>query len=134
MDDRLGEETIKKLMAAAERARVQAYAPYSGFCVGAAILFDGGEIVSGCNVENASFGIGLCAERNAMTSAVTKGLRHPLAAAIAGPDGVFCPPCGACRQFLAEFNDDMAIVVKSKDGHRLFSLKELLPESFTLEG
>lgn len=123
----------RRLMAAAEKARIMAYAPYSGFCVGAALLFKGGETVTGCNVENASLGLSICAERNAMTTAIARGLREPEAIAIAGPDGVFCSPCGACRQFLVEFNPDMAVLVKSPKEPKLFTLRELLPADFSLE-
>ncbi len=129
----LSENEIKKLLAAAEKARANAYAPYSGFCVGAALLFDGGETVSGCNVENGSYGLSMCAERSAMVSAVAKGLTHPLACAVAGPNDVFCPPCGACRQFLAEFAPDMEIILKGPDGPECFSLRQMLPYSFTLD-
>ncbi|MEG1823673.1 MAG: cytidine deaminase [Cloacibacillus sp.] len=129
----LCEAEIKKLAAAAERARAAAYAPYSGFSVGAALLFEGGETVSGCNVENASYGLSLCAERNAMAAAVARGHRRPIAAAIAGPNDAFCPPCGACRQFLSEFNPDMKIILKGPKGPEIYSLKELLPLSFSLD-
>ena len=129
----ISEAERKKLMAAAEKARANAYAPYSGFCVGAAILFEGGETVTGCNVENASYGLSMCAERCAMTSAVAKGLRRPLAAAIAGPNGAFCPPCGACRQFLSEFGPDMQIILKGKEGPESYALKDMLPFSFSLD-
>lgn len=75
----LEKAAAKKLLAEAARARAAAYAPYSGFCVGAALLFENGLTVSGCNVENASYSLSICAERNAMTTALTKGLRLPLA-------------------------------------------------------
>ncbi len=133
-DDRLlSGETAKKLLAEASRARAAAYAPYSGFCVGAALLFENGLTVSGCNVENASYSLSICAERSAMAAALAKGLRRPLAVAVAGPEGAFCPPCGACRQFLAEFNRDMAVVLKEAGEPVIYTLKELLPLSFSLE-
>lgn len=130
----LSDEKARELLAAAERARESAYAPYSGFAVGAALLFEDGVIVTGCNVENASYGLSLCAERNAMSSAVAMGHVRPVAAAVAGPDGTFCPPCGACRQFLAEFNSSMPVVVKDVDGARVIALKDLLPSGFSLKG
>ena len=135
MDDKplLSKEAAKKLLAEAARARAAAYAPYSGFCVGAALLFEGGLTVPGCNVENASYSLSVCAERNAMTTALTKGLRRPLAVAVAGPEGAFCPPCGACRQFLAEFNPDMAVVLKEADEPVVYTLRELLPLSLSLD-
>lgn len=129
----LSSETAKMLMAEAEKARHRAYAPYSGFAVGAALLFDDGSVVSGCNVENASYSLSLCAERNAMSTAVAMGLTRPAAAAVAGPDGVFCPPCGACRQFLAEFNGAMPVIVKDAHGVRVIALDELLPLGFSLK-
>ncbi len=129
----LSSETAKMLMAEAEKARRRAYAPYSGFAVGAALLFDDGSVVSGCNVENASYSLSLCAERNAMSTAVAMGLTRPAAAAVAGPDGVFCPPCGACRQFLAEFNGAMPVIVKDAHGVRVIALDELLPSGFSLK-
>ena len=115
-------ETAEMLMAEAEKARARAYAPYSGFSV-----------VSGCNVENASYSLSICAERNAMTTAVAMGLTHPTAAAVAGPDGVFCPPCGSCRQFLAEFNGAMPVIIKDARGFRIIALDELLPSGFSLK-
>lgn len=130
----LSAEKAEALMAAAEEARKNAYAPYSGFAVGAALLFEDGRIITGCNVENASYSLSICAERNAMTTAVAMGLTRPTAAAVAGPDGVFCPPCGACRQFLAEFNDAMPVAVKDAGGFRVLSLEELLPSGFSLKG
>ena len=128
------EEKAEALLAAAEEARKNAYAPYSGFTVGAALLFEDGRVVTGCNVENSSYSLSICAERNAMTTAVAMGLTRPTAAAVAGPDGVFCPPCGACRQFLAEFNGGMPVVVKDAGGFRLLALEELLPSGFSLKG
>ncbi|MDO5115811.1 MAG: cytidine deaminase [Synergistaceae bacterium] len=130
----LNKEEAAKLLEAAERARKNAYAPYSGFSVGAALLFENGETVLGCNVENSSYGLSICAERNAMTTALTMGLRRPTAVAVAGPDGVLCTPCGACRQFLAEFNPDMSVIIKAAEGGRIYTLKELLPLTFSLEG
>ena len=129
----LSAEKAEALMAAAEEARKNAYAPYSGFAVGAALLFEDGRIITGCNVENASYSLSICAERNAMTTAVAMGLTRPTAAAVAGPDGVFCPPCGSCRQFLAEFNGAMPVVIKNARGFRIIALDELLPSGFSLK-
>lgn len=92
----------KKLIAAAEAAQKNAYCPYSHFPVGAAVLADDGKIYAGCNVENASYGLGLCAERNAVTTAVAKGRRAFKAVAIVAR---LAKPCGACRQVLIEFSD-----------------------------
>ena len=129
----LSAETAEMLMAEAEKARGRAYAPYSRFCVGAALLFEDGSIVSGCNVENASYSLSICAERNAMTTAVAMGLTRPEAIAVAGPDGVFCPPCGACRQFLAEFNGAMPVIIRDGGGLRVIALEGLLPSGFSLK-
>ena len=130
----LSGSTIRRLITLALGQREYAYAPYSGFAVGAALLFEDGRIITGCNVENASYSLSICAERNAMTTAVAMGLTRPTAAAVAGPDGVFCPPCGACRQFLAEFNGAMPVAVKDAGGFRVLSLEELLPSGFSLKG
>ena len=129
----LSHDDMRRLMDEAVLAQDKAYAPYSKFRVGAALLFENGEIVRGCNVENSSYGMTLCAERNAMAAAVSMGLREPIAAAITGVTGEMCTPCGACRQFLSEFNPDMEIILQ--DGNALISLKlsELLPLTFSLK-
>ncbi|MDR3322185.1 MAG: cytidine deaminase, partial [Synergistaceae bacterium] len=103
--------TPERLIKAAEEYKTMAYAPYSNFFVGAALLMDDGFVVGGCNVENASYGVTLCAERIAMANAVSMGKINPLAIAIAGDVSSFCSPCGACRQFLAEFNPDMDVLL-----------------------
>lgn len=121
------------LMAAAEGYRERAYAPYSKFQVGAALLMEDGSVVGGCNVENASYGLSLCAERTAMVSAIAGGRRAPLAIAVAGPAGVFCSPCGACRQFLSEFNEELEVVLMKQGELVSFSLGELLAHRFQME-
>ena len=115
----------------------RAYAPYSRFQVGAAVLAASGRIYGGANVENASYGAGVCAERNAIAAAVNAGERRLAAVAVAGgKDGVvtdFCPPCGICRQVMREFCDPAAfrvVLVKSAAETKSFTLAELLPESF----
>ena len=125
------DEILKKLMAAAKDARKRAYAPYSSFKVGAALLFEDGEIISGCNVENSSYGLTVCAERNAMAAAVSSGKGAPIAAAVAGEPGTKCTPCGACRQFLAEFNPNMDIIMEDGDNLIVRNLSALLPEHFS---
>lgn len=130
----LSEETKWRMVEAAAEAREKAYVPYSGFAVGAALLFDDGRLVTGCNVENASYGLAICAERNAMTTAVAEGLTRPVAVAIAGPGGLSCPPCGACRQFLAEFNREMTVLLEDAGGIKTITLEELLPFGFSLKG
>jgi cytidine deaminase len=116
-----------ELLAAARDARSRAYAPYSRFCVGSALLCADGEIVTGANVENASYGVSMCAERAALFAAVAKGQRSFTAIAVVGPDGVRIAPCGACRQAIAEFGEGILIVREESDD---VSLRDLLPEAF----
>lgn len=127
------QEELTALVAAAQKARRFAYAPYSRFAVGAAILADSGQVFSGANLENASFGAGMCAERTAAAHALMEGVRDWQAIAIALPGGG--TPCGICRQFLAEFKDDLLILsVDSNDASpqpRSFQLAKLLPHAFT---
>lgn len=122
------------LLKEARRAMSYAYAPYSSFPVGAAILFEDNSMISGCNVENGSYGLSICAERNAMTAAVREGRLRPLAIAIVEKEGRLCPPCGACRQFLSEFNTDMLVVLEKDDRPIIYRLSELLPLPFKLSG
>jgi len=126
----LSDQEIEQLAIAAVDARGRAYAPYSHFDVGAAILTNDGQFISGCNVENASFSLAICAERVAASAAVAAGYREWKAVAIASVGGV--APCGACRQFLAEFGLDLAIIlVNLNDGsRRVCLLSQLLPDSF----
>lgn len=128
----LSPEKARELIAEAKNARINAYAPYSDFAVGAAILLEDGEIVTGCNVENASYGMTLCAERNAMSTAVARGRKKAIAIAIVGDEGKICPPCGACRQFLVEFNPLMTVVLEDKAGITSYTLEDLLPAHFSL--
>jgi len=119
--------TASDLLRAAREARKHAYAPYSNFPVGAALLTASGDVVTGANVENASYPVGTCAERTALFAAVAQGHRSFQAIAIAGTEGVTLNPCGACRQALAEFGDGMRII---REGCDDITLRELLPESF----
>jgi len=124
-------EEIQELIGQAEVARSRAYCPYSKFSVGAAILTDKGEIVIGCNVENASYGNTICAERTAMTRCVAQQSGKPLAIAVVGRTEQPLTPCGICRQFLAEFNYEMLVISKGEGGEvRTWKLSELLPEAF----
>lgn len=118
------------LLAFAREAQEKSYAPYSEFRVGAAV-FAGGEIHQGCNVENAAYGSTVCAERGAVMAAVMAGNRWIDAVAIVGDSDAPTVPCGACRQFLAEFNPEMRVVMGgATDAVMVATLDELLPEAF----
>jgi cytidine deaminase len=119
------------LRAAAFTAKAYAYAPYSHFPVGAAVLTDQGTVVSGCNVENASYPLGLCAEQAAVAAAVAQGSRRFLELAIATDASDPTPPCGACRQFLAEFGDLPITSYTSGGGTAHWTLSELIPHPFS---
>jgi len=122
---------VARLLAAAKKARTQAYAPYSQFAVGAAVLTKSGEIFSGCNVENSSYGLTVCAERVAAFAAVTGGSRELVGIALVADMPAPPLPCGACRQVLSEFNPQMWVVCANLQGkQRRFRLDELLPEAF----
>ncbi|NLI96742.1 MAG: cytidine deaminase [Synergistaceae bacterium] len=121
------------LLEAAREGRCRAYAPYSGFRVGAAVLTADGRVHVGCNVENASFGLTVCAERIALFSALSAGAGKPLAVGVAGKDGIPCFPCGACLQVMAEFNPELAIVLDQGGRPVVYGLAELLPLRFELE-
>ena len=118
-------------MAAAVRIRLQAHAPYSGFAVGAALLDSSGRVHLGCNVENASYGLSICAERNAVAAAVAAGADE-FAALVVVPDArPPASPCGACRQVLAEFGD-MPVVLAHLEGEQVRTrVSDLLPLAFT---
>jgi len=117
------------LIAAARQARQNAYAPYSGFAVGAALRTRSGRVFTGSNVENASYGLTICAEQVAVTKAVSEGERDLEAIAVVSKGAV--APCGACRQVLAEFNPDLRVILADVEGNcREFRLSELLPEAF----
>jgi cytidine deaminase len=121
------------LLALAEAARAAAYAPYSRFQVGAALLCADGTVIPGCNVENASYGATICAERSAVSGAIASGRSRFLAIAIAGPPGVALMPCGMCRQVLSEFSPDGALRVlgRAADGTpHATTLGALLPRAF----
>jgi cytidine deaminase len=114
----------------AAKAREAAYVPYSHFAVGAALRAEDGRIYTGCNVENASYGLTMCAERNAVAHAVAEGARRFDAVAVVTENGV--TPCGACRQVLAEFGPEMTVVVSDTAGNRIvYSIADLLPAAFT---
>ncbi len=124
-----------ELVQAALKARERAYAPYSGYRVGAALLCGDGRVFTGCNVENASYGLSICAERVAVFKAVSAGCRDFAAIAVAGSDEDFCRPCGACRQVLAEFAPDLRVLTADRTGRwSEHTLAQLLPEAFSLTG
>lgn len=114
-------------------AKLNSYSPYSRFRVGAAALAASGKIYTGCNIENASYGATICAERTAVFNAVSSGEKKITAVAIASDSDDFILPCGICRQVLAEFGDkDMKIICTRPDGqYRVYTLDALLPEAFS---
>jgi cytidine deaminase len=128
--------TRAALLKTAARAARNAYAPYSHFHVGAAIVSEDGRVFSGCNVENASYGLTICAERNAMAAAVSAGIRRISAIAIVADGTTPEFPCGACRQVLAEFaSDDTPVhigMLKRRAPPRTTRLGDLLPDAFRL--
>jgi cytidine deaminase len=124
---------FRKLIATAKAAQRNAHAPYSRFRVGAALLTKSGRVYTGVNVENASYGLTICAERVALTKAVSEGHRKFQAIAVVAPSGALSP-CGACRQVLAEFGEMIVICADSRNPRRfrLYLLSELLPHAFKL--
>jgi len=134
----IDEAVIRELIAKADEARSRSYAPYSNYAVGAALLCRDGRIVTGCNMENAAFGPGICAERCAIYKAVSEGCREFTAIAVAGspvgePLSQYASPCGVCRQVMREFADpdSFTVIIAGPGGeYRTNTLGELLPDSF----
>lgn len=125
---------IEKLIGAAAASREKAYAPYSNFRVGAAILTKEGRYYTGCNIENASYGLTCCAERVALFKAVSNSERSFEAIAVTAGTDEYCSPCGACRQALAEFGTDIKVyMVNGSGNYQVRTVAELLPESFALK-
>jgi cytidine deaminase len=122
----------QNLLELAKEAASLAYAPYSGYNVGAALLGTDGNVYTGCNVENASYSLGICAERSAIFKAVSSGCRTYAAIAIYVDSEEVFPPCGACRQVMHEFNPQLPIVYGNKNGFVRSSLTVLLPGAFEL--
>lgn len=127
----------KELISKAFEARKFSYCPYSHFAVGAALLAENDKVYTGCNIENASYTPGSCAERTAINKAVSEGIKDFIAIAIVGgyensSDFDICPPCGVCRQVMSEFcaDDFKIILAKSEDDYKVYTLNELLPVSF----
>jgi cytidine deaminase len=126
-------DTVARLVSLALSARERAYAPYSRFRVGAALLTAGGEIYTGCNVENASYGLTCCAERVALFKAVSEGHKDFSALAVTCDSTDYCSPCGACRQVLAEFGGDIRVYMCNKRGeYEVKTVAQLLPGFFSL--
>jgi cytidine deaminase len=130
MKNELSNELRQKLIGLARQAREKAYAPYSGYQVGAALLTTSGKIFTGCNVESAAYPTSMCAERVAVFKAVSEGEREFVAIAVVTSNGA--TPCGACRQVLAEFGGETRVVVADDEGHikQEAELTELLPGAF----
>ncbi len=124
--------TDDQLIASAAAARERAYAPYSNFKVGAALKGKSGRVYAGCNVENAAYGLSMCAERTAIFKAVSEGEREFEAIAVVTENGV--SPCGSCRQVMMEFAPDMAVIIADTQGRtRVTTVRDLLPDGFTPE-
>ncbi len=125
-------DKFSPLVEAAKRARGNAYSPYSGVKIGAAVLTSDGSVYSGANIENASYGLACCAERTAIFKAVSEGKSEIVAIAVVGKSEDFTKPCGACRQVMVEFNPKMKVLRRGLDG---FSedgtASSLLPEHFS---
>ena len=125
----------QRLIKAATKAIANAYAPYSQFRVGAALLTNTGKIVGGCNVENASYGLSMCAERNAIANAIISRESDTItikAIAVANSQNVPCSPCGACRQVIWEFGRDAVIIFLGNKGWQVSTIEEFLPAGFSL--
>jgi cytidine deaminase len=122
---------MEKLIDAARRVRLNAHAPYSGFQVGAALETPAGVIIAGCNVENASYGLTICAERVAIVKAISDGEREFVRIAIVADTDAPTPPCGACRQILWEFGGDLEIILANlTEVKGVYRLADLLPLPF----
>ncbi len=130
-------DTQENLLSKAKEVSKNAYSPYSDFPVGACILYENGNIYSGCNVENASYGLSICAERNAMSSAISAGEKTKITAiAIYSPKQKMCLPCGACRQWLCEFakNENIEIILEDKNEKpAILKLKDIFPYGFKFD-
>jgi cytidine deaminase len=118
------------LVRAARKARSFSQARYSQFKVGAALLTANDQIISGCNIESSSYGLTICAERVALTKALSEGITDFKAIAIAAVDGSFCTPCGACRQFLHDYAPHIDVILTDGSDEKIIPLAELLPLAF----
>ncbi len=135
MFNELSAQEQERLIEVATQAMVSAYAPYSKFKVGAAVLTATGEVFPGCNVENASYGLSMCAERNAIANAVISSQKDKItvrAIAVVNSQNVPCSPCGACRQVIWEFGQDAQVIFWGSQGWQTLTIKELLPVGFSI--
>lgn len=123
-------ENIGRLIESAKNARKNALAPYSKFAVGAALITKDSKIYNGCNIENPSLMLSVCAEKTALLNALVEGERYFSAIAIVSNKEDYCFPCGSCRQMIAEFAPDIEIYLASKNGIKKFSISDLLPNRF----
>ncbi|MBS2003299.1 MAG: cytidine deaminase [Candidatus Obscuribacterales bacterium] len=127
--DEQKERFCRELISVAREAALKTYSPYSDFPVGAAVLTGDGSLYTGCNIENRSFNVSICAERTAFAKAISEGARQFKTVAVYSPRGGDCWPCGLCRQFMSEFGDQVEIIVEAKDGSLICrKLAEILPE------
>ena len=130
----LSPDSAKALLDAARKARKEAYAPYSKFAVGAAVLTENGEVFTGCNIENASYGATICAERVAIFKAISAGHKLIKSLAVVADHPEPIAPCGICRQVMSEFGPDADVFMANTKGHtRTANMKELLPIAFELQ-
>ena len=121
----------KRLINEAKKAKKNSHAPYSKFHVGAALMTTGGEVIPGCNIENSSFSLTICAERTALFRAISEGKRRFKAIAVVSDSGDFTPPCGACRQVLRDLAGNIDVVLSDRKGRtKVVELDELLPLPF----
>ncbi len=123
----------KELYEIAANAKENAYAPYSGFKVGAAVLTAEGIVYTGCNVENSSYPATICAERTAITKAISEGSRNIIKIAIASDGKEYTYPCGVCRQVISELMPDGEIIIGNGSDIKVYKASELLPHAFTLD-
>jgi len=127
-------DSLKKLIEAAKDARAKAFAPYSNFKVGAAVRTKNGKIYTGCNIENASYGLTMCAERVAIFKAISEGEKDFKGFAVVAETENLTPPCGACRQIIWEFCGDVSITFSNLEGKKeTMRMSELLPRAFDMK-
>ena len=131
MGKNFSEEELKNLVEIASKARENAHAPFSNFKVGAAVMTEDGQIYAGCNVESASYGLTVCAERVAIWKAVSEGHKRFCCIAVVADTHELTPPCGTCRQIIWEFGGDMPLVLANLEGnHKTYTSGTLLPHAF----